>query len=619
MVGFWGRLCALLCVLLLGQPAGVNAQDAKGGKHASVTLDGHAKGRGISATCENGTAAGYPCANVHLLSFMSLADLGAGPGIGLNDAWGWVDPHTGQRWALMGREDGVAFVDITDPYSPRYAGQLPMPSTAQVNVWRDIKVDGWYAFVVADGGFGRQGAHGMQVFDLRRLREAIGAPITFDADAQYTEFNVAHNVVINEETDRAYVVGARLDQRSCNGGLHIVDISEPLLPVFAGCFADVGTGRQGGGYVHDAQCVLYRGPDRTYQGREICIGSNETAISIADVTDADNPVGISRGTYPSASYVHQGWLTEDQRYFIQNDELDERVFDERTHTYIWDLTDLEDPVLLVDFTSDAVSTDHNLYVRGTLAYQANYASGLRIMDISDPANPFMAGYFDTRPDDHAVNFNGAWTAWPFPSDDLVIISSRGEGLFVDRPAAMIGTRFTQFEAQALEDGSIDLRWSVNTSRNVERFDIVHIGPGLVQSIIASVAPSADDGEVSAMLTMGEGIFRFRIAAVGIDGARMASEDAIVNTLVGTHLLKPVWPNPARETVYSHVAVSRTQNVRITIHDALGRDELRFFLGSLAADQALDIRMNVQQLAPGTYYLHIVGEDFSDTRPFVVTR
>ena len=188
-----------------------------------------------------------------------------------------------------------------------------------------------------------------------------------------------------------------------------------------------------------------------------------------------------------------------------------------------------------------------------------------------------------------------------------------------RPAALIGTRFTQLEAQILENGFIELRWSVNTSDNVERFDVLRIGPGDVQSVVASVAPNADDGEASAMFTMGEGIFRFRIAAVGMDGARMASEDVIVNTLVGTHLLKPAWPNPAHDSAYSQLAVSRTQDVQLTVHDALGREELRLYQGSLAADQTLDIRMNVQQLAPGTYYLHIVGEDFSDTRPFVVAR
>ena len=45
---------------------------------------------------------------------------------------------------------------------------------------------------------------------------------------------------------------------SCNGGLHMIDVSDPLNPVFAGCYADDG-------YVHDTQCVIYHGPDTRYQ------------------------------------------------------------------------------------------------------------------------------------------------------------------------------------------------------------------------------------------------------------------------------------------------------------------------------------------------------------------
>lgn len=594
-----------------------SAQDDKGGAEDSFIDVSIAKSASIQ--CEDGFADAYPCSNVDLVSFLPLSEMGAAPGIGVNDAWGWVDPDTGQRWALMGREDGVAFVEITNPAAPRYAGELPKPATAQVNVWRDIKVDGWYAFVVADGSFSRQGIHGMQVFDLRRLRQSSGPPITFEADAHYTEFGVAHNVVVNEETDRAYVVGARLDQRSCNSGLHIVDIANPLQPSFAGCFADRGTGRQGGGYVHDAQCVIYRGPDRTYEGREICVGSNETAISVADVTDADNPVGVSRGTYPSASYVHQGWFTEDQRYFVQNDELDERVFDSQTHTYIWDLQDLDDPVLLTDFTSDAVSTDHNLYVRGDFVYQANYSSGLRIMDISDPADPFIAGYFDTLPDDDAVNFNGAWTAWPYPDSDLVIISSRGEGLFVVRPADFIGTRFTGLEAKPSGEGGIDLHWTLNQASGVEKYEIVQVGDDGSNEVLMTIVPQDSAESTKATLNTGEGIFRFRIVAIGNGGGRVESEEVVINILAGTHLLDPLWPNPALTAARSRLAVSRSQRVHVTVHDALGRERLLAFEGRVSTDRAIEIDFDTTRLEPGTYYLRVVGERFSDTRPFVVAQ
>ena len=43
----------------------------------------------------------------------------------------------------------------------------------------------------------------------------------------------------------------------------MVDVSDPLNPTFAGCFGDDG-------YVHDAQCTIYTGPDIEHQGKEVC-------------------------------------------------------------------------------------------------------------------------------------------------------------------------------------------------------------------------------------------------------------------------------------------------------------------------------------------------------------
>jgi hypothetical protein len=179
---------------------------------------------------------------------------------------------------------------------------------------------------------------------------------------------------------------------------------------------------------------VYHGPDTDYTDREICFGSNETHVSIADVTDKDNPAVISMATYPGASYVHQGWLTEDHRYFVQDDELDETAGNPFTHTFIWDVSDLDEPELLTTYIAGVTSTDHNLYIRGNYAYQANYSSGLRILDLTDIANPVEVAHFDTHPrKDLASNFDGAWSVYPFFPSGTVAVSSRAEGLFLLRP------------------------------------------------------------------------------------------------------------------------------------------------------------------------------------------
>ena len=150
--------------------------------------------------CENGFANGHPCNGFDLMSHIPNDILG-GEGAEGNDSWGWTDPETGNEYALVGTTTCAAFVDITDPSSPIFLGTLP---TATVNsLWRDIKVYNNHAFIVSEAP-----DHGMQVFDLTRLRNVANPPETFTADANYNEFGKAHNIVINEDSGFAYAVGS---------------------------------------------------------------------------------------------------------------------------------------------------------------------------------------------------------------------------------------------------------------------------------------------------------------------------------------------------------------------------------------------------------------------------
>ena len=260
--------------------------------------------------CVNGYAGMYPCNNLDLLSSLPVSVLAntSGNPEG-SDIWGWTDALDGKEYALVATTNSTAFVDISDPINPIFLGRLD--TSAGTSFWRDVKVYNDHAFIVADN----VGPHGMQVFDLTRLRNVTSPPQTFTADAIYTGVNSCHNIVINDTQGYAYLVGCN----TYSGGLTFVDISDPTNPVDAG-------GYSAEGYTHDAQVVTYNGPDTDHIGKEILIGSNETKVVILDVTNKSNVVKISEVLYPQIGYTHQGWLTEDQRYFLLGDESDEIDF-----------------------------------------------------------------------------------------------------------------------------------------------------------------------------------------------------------------------------------------------------------------------------------------------------
>ncbi len=386
---------------------------------------------GETVSCRDGTALDYACADVDLVAFVPLAELGAGPTSIANDIWGWTDPETGREYVLLGKSNGTSFVDITEPNAPVYVGELPLTEGGVENLWRDIKTYADHAFIVADNA----GAHGVQIFDLTQLREVRDPPALFEETAVYDGVFSSHNIVINEETGFAHAVGSSGGGEACGGGLHMIDIRDPRNPRFAGCFADPDIGGfLGGGYTHDAQCVIYDGPDEDYVGREICFHASIDALGISDITDKENPVALASAGYPGAVAAHQGWLTEDHRYFFLGDELDEEGGTvSNTRTLVWDVAELDDPVLAAEYFAQTRSIDHNQYVRGDFLYQSNLLGGLRILDIRDPENPVEVAFFDTVPtDDDATAFGGTWSNYPYFESGVIAISSWNEGLFLLR-------------------------------------------------------------------------------------------------------------------------------------------------------------------------------------------
>jgi choice-of-anchor B domain-containing protein len=607
-------LLAMALALLIVGPAVGQIEDGKVGSDAgSEGAALQASKSSASTPCQAGFSGPYPCLNVDLVSFMPRESLGAASSVRLNDLWGWEDPQDGRLYVLLGREDGTAFVDITDPGSPRFVGELPMTPRSRKSVWRDIKVYQNFAFIVADGA----GPHGMQVFDLEQLRGASGPPKIFSSVSRYEGFGSAHNVVINEASGFAYAVGS--SGGSCSAGLHMIDISNPRRPLFAGCFQDSGTRR---GYSHDAQCVQYQGPDVQYQDREICIGSNEDAISIVDVSDKARPRGLGVGTYPTAGYVHQGWLTEDHRYFYQNDELDERVSERGTRTLIWDVQDLEDPQLVGEFGLGTTSIDHNLYVKGDYLYEANYTSGLQIMDIADPTDPVRVAYFDTTPSEDAFSFNGTWSVYPYFSDGTIALSSREEGLFLLRATRLVVTRVGQFDADVAGDG-VRFAWTMESQQDVATFELERLLHAEVYEVFAELPGSGtveSPANFEIMATgLPEGVSLVRLVAVSLSGQRSALLEKKVFVVPGTHVLGENYPNPTAGRATITLVVAEPQRVSVGVYDASGRLVSRLHNGWVSDDQELTLELDASSWPGGTYWIRFEGDRFSNTRTLVVTR
>lgn len=364
------------------------------------------------APCIDGFADIYPCSDYDLMSRISLETVSASSA---NDSWGWTDPMTGNEYALLCLNNGTAFIDITIPSQPIYLGKLPTATSS--TVWRDVKVYNNYAYIVSEAT-----NHGMQLFDLTRLRNVTNPPETFTSDNRFTGFGSAHNIVINEDSGYAYAVGAT----TYGGGPHFINIQNTSSPIDEG-------GYSAAQYSHDAQVINYNGPDADYIGREIYIGCQAYIglFTILDVTDKNNIIPISTISYPNPVLPHQGWFTDNQRYFIAGDEGDEGA-GKQTRTLVFDFSDLDSPILHLEYLGPTTAIDHNGYIKETTFYLANYRAGVRMIDISnlDSSSMTEIGFFDTYPENDLDDFDGAWNVYPYFPSGNIIISDINRGLFV---------------------------------------------------------------------------------------------------------------------------------------------------------------------------------------------
>ncbi len=366
------------------------------------------------APCVDGFANGFPCERMDLVSQMTNEDL---MGTGSNDVWGWTDHVTGVEYALVGEREGLAIVDMSDPENPFLAGFMETHTSS--STWRDMKVYADRVYVVSEAN-----GHGLQVLDLNQLRELTEFPAILEPTTHLDVFSDAHNVIINEDAAMLFAVGTNM----ASGGLVAFDISEPDSPVLVGDFGEAG-------YTHDAQAVIYDGPHEEYQGKSLVFAANANKLAIVDATDPADIFSISIANY-DYSYTHQCWLTEDHRYLILGDETDEQNQGINTRTLIWDVQDLESPILIGEHFADGMAIDHNQYVLGNLLFQANYAAGLRMLSLSDVADGELTeiGFFDVYPEDDAPVFtNGSWSTYPYFESGYVVVTSRQDGISIVRP------------------------------------------------------------------------------------------------------------------------------------------------------------------------------------------
>ena len=213
-----------------------------------------------------------------------------------------------------------------------------------------------------------------------------------------------------------------------------------------------------------------------------------------------------------SGYSHQAWFTEDHRYILLNDELDEQYVGNPTRTWIIDATDLDAPVLsggngYFDHATPAI--DHNLYVHGNYVFESNYTAGVRILHLTDLAQSQLTevAYFDLYPASDSPGFDGTWNNYFFPASGIVIATHMTQGMFILRPTNLCETPAapTGLGATPGGDHRVDLAWAGSGTPG-STFDVERALGGCAwpfETIASNLAsPAFSDMTASGQVTYG---------------------------------------------------------------------------------------------------------------------
>lgn len=443
--------------------------------------------KGAGTSCVPNLCTPFPSSGVELLSWVPKTDF---PGAsnhtsGSNDLWSYVSP-SGREYVFYGLWSGTGFVEVTDPTNPVIIEYLDGPDS----VWRDIRTHLEHAFIVSQEGFG------IQVVDLTQIDSGVVTLVnteTFGAS-----LHVSHNIALNPASGYAYLmITDYFDGQDNVRGLVAIDVSDPGNLSIAGSWNDVG--------IHDVQVISYdSGP---YAGREIAFGSAEqSGFYVIDVTDKGNMFTRSFSPYPDMEYAHQGGLTEDLRYFLLGDELDELEDPDVdfTTTHVFDVQNLDGVFWATSFTSALPCINHNMFVRGNFVFQANYEGGLRIFDISDPLNALEVGSYDTYPerDGRDFSFNGAWGVDVWLPSGTVAVSDRNHGLFLLDASEATNVFPARIELVPVGGTGNDI--TADPGDVVVLDVMVSEWGGSLQGVTAEIEPSSLAAECGAVLTLFNG-------------------------------------------------------------------------------------------------------------------
>ena len=286
---------------------------------------------------------------------------------------------------------GLRIVDVSNPASPQHLGSISI-----VDPIRRVAVSGNYAYVVTDGGAPR-----MRVFNVSN--PSVPVQVGNGFPGSFPDIDVQGNYV--------YLTSGTL-------GLYVIDVSQPSLPTLARAITSFIGNRTT--VAANGSVVIASGP---------VVGVTDVAV-VTSVPDPDEPGGVGtivekvsqlnfgsndiamRGDYayvatpnlglkivnvsvPAQPNVITTINTSAKGVAITNDGRWLYVAAQTEGVKVYDVLNPQSPVLRTTLDTPGSAFDITFNQNETLAFVADYAGGMLILDVTNREQPRVLGTYST--------------------------------------------------------------------------------------------------------------------------------------------------------------------------------------------------------------------------------
>jgi len=323
--------------------------------------------------------------------------------------WGWYQPEKNKEYAIACSHKGTYWIDVTNPATPTVSAYRAGKRSGCT--WREAKSYRNYLYVVSDD-FGN---NSMQIFDMQYLPDSVHK--VYDSNQLIVR---GHTIWV--DGDKLYVGSATSAVPTLTySPMHVYSLANPVLPVLLRKLEnDYPLITE----VHDMfvrHDTIYA--SCAYQGLYVFkLTVSNTFTLLGSLTN-----------YPFSGYNHSSALTPNGQTLVFMDEVPSGL-----PIKIANVSNLNNIQVLATINQFTNTTPHNPFMANNqYCFASSYQDGLQLFDISAPASPSLAGYFDTHPQSGGNNntwptgaeYNGQWGAYPYLPSGIIFALDRLNGAF----------------------------------------------------------------------------------------------------------------------------------------------------------------------------------------------